>query len=71
MKEYYVLKTVKVIEHENKELEDKEVLKKNLIHLYDVINKSASELPEEVTKDWFLTKEQIEEMKKSGKYNFI
>ncbi len=70
MKEYYI-GNVKIIEHENKELEDKEVLKQNLIHLYDVINEIAATLPKERTKNWFLTEEQIEKMKKSGKYNFI
>lgn len=70
MKEYYI-SNVKIIEHENKELEDINVLRKNLIHLYDVINEVASTLPKEKTKDWFLSDKDIERMKKSGKYNFI
>ena len=54
---------------ENK-LSDKE-LKRNLAKLYDVINKIAATLPDEVTKDWFMTDEQLEKMKNNPKYRFI
>lgn len=56
---------------ENDEIKDPEILRQNLIHLYDVINEIAKKLPEEETKNWFYTDEEIEQMKKSGKYNFI
>lgn len=49
MKEYYI-GNVKVIEHENEELKDINVLRKNLIHLYDIINNVASTLPKEKQK---------------------
>lgn len=57
------------IKIENK-LSDEE-LKRNLTKLYDVINKIAATLPEEVTKDWFMTDEQLEKMKNNPKYRFI
>ena len=51
----------------------KEELRKNLKHVYDVINKISRELEEKgiYPEKWFLTSKQLDDMKKSGKYNFI
>lgn len=50
---------------------NQEEKKKNLIEIYDVINEIATKLDCKKTKAWFLTKKQIETMKKSGGYNFL
>lgn len=52
---------------------DKEKIKMNLIKVYDVINKIAAKCEEKGidTSSWFLKPEQIEEMKKDSKYNFL
>lgn len=44
---------------------DKEKYKKNLIHIYDVVNKIASELDEKEVnlKNLFYTKKEIENLK--------
>ena len=51
----------------------KEGLRKNLIRMYDTVNKIAWELEKKGvdTSSWFYTPEQIQKMKESGKYNFI
>lgn len=58
------------IKIENTDLTDEE-RKRNLTQLYDVVNKIASKLPNEVTESWFLTDEELQKMKESGKYRFL
>ncbi len=52
---------------------DKEKVKRNLTKLYDVINEIAKNCEKRGidTSAWFLKTEQIEQMKKSGNYNFL
>lgn len=47
--------------------------KQNLISLYKTINEIAENKRREGKNvdDWFYTKEELEEMKKSGKYRFL
>ena len=47
--------------------------RQNLIKLYDTINEIADEHRKQGINvdDWFYTQEQLDEIKKSGKYNFI
>lgn len=50
---------------------DIEKKKENLKKVYDVINEIAKSLDPKETKTWFLTKKQLNDMKTSGKYNFL
>ena len=52
---------------------DKEKIKKNLINVYDVINKIADSFEKRGlnTSDWFLNEEELEQMKISKNYNFL
>lgn len=68
----------KKLEIENSKIEvtfesDKEKIKKNLINVYDVINKIADSFEKRGlnTSDWFLNEEELEKMKISKNYNFL
>lgn len=47
--------------------------KQNLLNVYKTINKIAESQREKGINvdDWFYTAKELEEMKKSGKYNFL
>ncbi len=51
----------------------KEENKKNLENIYNTIRKIATNKVEQGidVSNWFYTQEEIEAMKKSGKYNFL
>jgi hypothetical protein len=45
--------------------------RENLIKVYDTINDISQILGLKKTKSWFITKNQLKNMKKSNKYNFL
>lgn len=64
-------KNQKIIIIESEELKDINVLRNNLIHFYDIFNEAVNKLdiPKEEKEKYFLTNEQIEQMKKVENIN--
>lgn len=52
-------------------LEDDSHLKENLIKVYDTVNDVARQLKKSITKNWFYTDQQIENLKKDDRCVFI
>lgn len=51
--------------------EDLEQKRKNLIELYDTVNRIAQEIDHRKTKSWFISAKELKEMQKSEEYNFL
>lgn len=50
---------------------DEDTLKRNLEHLYDVMNEAIRKLPIDKQEKYFISDTKLEEMKKSEKYIFL
>lgn len=65
------LSKVKIEIIDNKELQNDEILKSNLSHLYDVMNKAIYKLPKEDQEKYFMNEEKINQIKESKDYRLL
>ena len=65
------LSKVKIEIIDNNELQNDEILKSNLSHLYDVMNKAIYKLPKEEQEKYFMSEEKIKQIENSKDYRLL
>lgn len=65
------LSKVKIEIIDNPELKNEEILRSNLIHLYDVMNKAIYKLPKEEQEKYFMSEEKIKQIENSKDYRLL